>query len=194
MFKIIAFEGIDGAGKTTISKIIYNFIKEKNYNVILTQEPFTKEITELIKKSGWRDPVLLTLLFSADRAYHIRWLVEQKPEIVIMDRYYYSTIAYQSVLGLDEDWILNVNSKFPKPDITFLLDLNEEEALKRLKFKKDEQFNFEEKLTSLKLVRRKYIELARKYNFIVIDATEAIENITKKSISIICSSLNLKCS
>jgi len=192
MFKIIVFEGIDGAGKTTISKILYKFLREKNYNTVLTQEPFTNEITELIKKSGWRDPVLLTLLFSADRAYHIKWLMEQKPEIVIMDRYYYSTIAYQSVLGVEEDWILNVNSKFPKPDITFLLDLNEEEALKRLK--KDDKFNFEEKITSLKLVRNKYLELARKYNFIVLDATHTIENIAKKASSIICSSMNLKCS
>ena len=194
MFKIIAFEGIDGSGKTTISKIIYNFLKEKNYNVILTKEPFTKEISELIEKSGWRDPILLTLLFSADRALHIRWLLEQNPEIVIMDRYYYSTIAYQSVLGVEEDWIVNVNSKFPKPDITFLLDLNEEEALKRLKLKKNERFNFEEKLASLKLVRKKYLELARKYNFVVVDATDAIENITKKIISVICSTINLKCS
>ena len=192
MFKIIVFEGIDGAGKTTISKLVYDFLKEKNYNVILTQEPFTKEIKELIKNSGWKDPVLLTLLFSADRAYHIKWLMDQKPEIVIMDRYYYSTIAYQSVLGVEEDWIITVNSKFPKPDITFLLDLSEEEALKRLK--KDDQFNFEEKISSLKLVRSKYLELARKYNFIVIDATDKIENITKKVISVICSSMNLKCS
>ena len=192
MFKIIAFEGIDGAGKTTISKIVYDFLREKNYNVVLTQEPFTKEIKELIKKSGWKDPVLLTLLFSADRAYHIRWLMDQNPEIVIMDRYYYSTIAYQSVLGLEEDWIITVNSKFPKPDITFLLDLSEEEALKRLK--KDDQFNFEEKISSLKLVRKKYLELARKYNFVVIDATDRIENITKKVLSVICSSMNLRCS
>ena len=192
MFKIIVFEGIDGAGKTTISKILYKFLREKNYNTVLTQEPFTNEITQLIKKAGWRDPVLLTLLFSADRAYHIKWLMDRKPEIVIMDRYYYSTIAYQSVLGVEEDWIQNVNSKFPKPDITFLLDMNEEEALKRLK--KDDQFNFEEKITSLKLVRNKYLELARKYNFIVLDATDTIENIAKKASSIICSSMNLKCS
>jgi len=192
MFKIIVFEGIDGAGKTTISKILYKFLREKNYNTVLTQEPFTNEITELIKKSGWRDPVLLTLLFSADRAYHIKWLMDQKPEIVIMDRYYYSTIAYQSVLGVEEDWIQNVNSKFPKPDITFLLDMNEEEALKRLK--KDDQFNFEEKITSLKLVRNKYLELARKYNFIVLDATNTIENIMKEVILTICSSMNLSCS
>ena len=192
MFKIIVFEGIDGAGKTTISRILYDFLKEKNYNVILTQEPFTNEITELIKKSGWDDPVLLTLLFSADRAYHIKWLFDQNPEIVIMDRYYYSTIAYQSVLGVEEDWIQNVNSKFPKPDIIFLLDLNEEEALKRLK--KDDQFNFKEKIASLKLVRKKYLELARKYNFMVIDATNTIEDIAKKVISTVCSSMNLKCS
>jgi len=69
--------------------------------------------------------------------------------------------------------------------------LNEEEALKRLK--KDDQFNFEEKITSLKLVRNKYLKLVRKYNFIVLDATNTIENIAKKASSIICSSMNLKC-
>ncbi|MBB5252954.1 dTMP kinase [Sulfurisphaera ohwakuensis] len=190
MPRIISFEGIDGAGKTTLAKNVYGVLKKKGYNVILTQEPFTREITELIKKSGWNDPVLLTLLFSADRAFHIKWIMEQKPEIVLMDRYFHSTIAYQSVLGLDEKWIEEVNSKFPKPDIVFLLDIEVNEAIKRIR--KDDQFNFEEKINTLEAVRKKYLELARKYNFIVLDAKSKIEELTEKTVQIICSLV--KCS
>ncbi|MBP1357331.1 MAG: dTMP kinase [Sulfolobus sp.] len=192
MFRMIAFEGIDGAGKTTISKLLFEFLKKEGYNVILTQEPFTNEIIELIKRVGWKDPILLTLLFSADRAYHINWIRQQNPEIVIMDRYYYSTIAYQSVLGVEEEWILNINSKFPKPDLVFLLDIDEEEAIKRIR--KDDKFNFQEKISTLKLVRSKYLELARTFNFNIINTMDRVENIAQKVFSITCSSLNLRCS
>ncbi|BFH73524.1 dTMP kinase [Sulfurisphaera javensis] len=190
MFKLISFEGIDGAGKTTIAKNLHMFLQEKGYNVILTQEPFTEEITKLIGKAGWNDPVLLTLLFSADRAFHIKWLLQQNPDIVIMDRYIHSTIAYQSVLGVDEKWIEEVNSKFPKPDIVFLLDIEVENALKRIR--KDDKFNFKEKIVTLDKVRKKYLELSIKYNFIVLNANDTIENITQKVNNTICSLL--KCS
>lgn len=188
MYKLICFEGIDGSGKTTLAKELYERLKNKDYNVLLTQEPFTAEIQELIKKSGWNDPTVLTLLFSADRAYHLKWISEQNPAIVIMDRYFYSTIAYQSILGADEKWIETVNSKFPKPDIVFLLDVNVEIALKRIK--KNDIFNFKEKINTLEEVRKKYLELARKYNFIVLDSSNSIDHLSNKIYNITCSLLN----
>lgn len=188
---IISFEGIDGAGKTTLSKALRDYlITHTSYKVLYTQEPFTNEISELIKKSGWKDPILLTLLFSADRAYHIKWISEQNPDVVIMDRYIHSTIAYQSALGVDEKWIEEVNSKFPKPDLVFLLDIDVKEALKRIK--KDDKFSFKEKIESLEKVRQKYLEIAKRENFIVIDATKKIEKISEEIIEITCSAL--KCS
>ena len=71
-------------------------------------------------------------------------------DFIILDRYYYSSIAYQGALGLDEEWIEKINSYFPKPDLTILLDLPVEIALYRLK---NDKFNFKEKIESLKKLR-----------------------------------------
>ncbi|MFP3170274.1 MAG: dTMP kinase, partial [Sulfolobaceae archaeon] len=100
MLRIISFEGIDGSGKTTVANMVYQRLKNRfsSKNIVLTREPFTNEITSLIEKSGWKDPIALTLLFAADRAYHLRELINQNPDVILMDRYIYSSIAYQSAL------------------------------------------------------------------------------------------------
>ncbi|MDT7876114.1 MAG: dTMP kinase [Sulfolobaceae archaeon] len=190
---IISFEGIDGSGKTTIAKLVFERIVKiigNRKKVLLTQEPFTKEITSLIEKLGWKDPIALTLLFSADRAFHINWILKEGYDIILMDRYIHSTIAYQSVLGVDEEWIRLINSNFPKPDIVILLDIKPETALERLRGKVD-KFNFSEKLLSLSKVREKYLELSRKErNFKVINAERELNEIVEEVWNIIYSYLN----
>ncbi|MCY0860256.1 MAG: dTMP kinase [Sulfolobaceae archaeon] len=184
---IVAIEGIDGAGKTTIANLLKDHIQStrKDKKVILTQEPFTKEITDLIARTEWKDPITLALLFTADRAYHLNWIKSQNPDIVILDRYYYSTIAYQSALGLDKEWIMCINSKFPKPDITILLDVDPKVSIRRIREK--DLFNFEEKVKSLEKVRNIYLELAKtEKNFYVIDTTySGINEVIKRVIEIV---------
>ena len=188
MLRIISFEGIDGAGKTTVASLVYEKLKNLNKKVILTKEPYSDEIIKLIEEIGWKDPVALTLLFAADRAYHLHQLSLQNPDLVLMDRYIYSSIAYQSALGLDEEWIRSVNSKFPKPVLTILLDISPEKAMSRIQ--KSDKFNFREKIESLKIVRQKYLELAkREENIIVINAEQPLEKVVEKVYSIIYSYL-----
>ncbi|AHC51234.1 thymidylate kinase [Sulfolobus acidocaldarius SUSAZ] len=190
---IISFEGIDGSGKTTISKIIYEKLLIEigsNRKIILTSEPFSREIIKLIEEIGWKDPISLTLLFTADRAYHLNLLFKQSPEIIIMDRYIDSTIAYQSSLGIDENWIRNLNKYFPEPDLTILLDLKPETAIARIKNKVD-KFNFAEKISTLSKVREKYLELAKRNNKIrIVNAEKSIDEIVEETWSIVYSFLN----
>ncbi len=184
MRKIIAIEGIDGSGKTTLSNMLKDYLTlNKGLRVIVTKEPFSEEIINLIEKLGWKDPITLTLLFAADRAIHINWLSKQDADVFILDRYYFSSIAYQGALSGDQDWIKAVNSKFPKPDIGILLDLPVEIALSRII--KNDKFNFNEKISSLSKVREKYLELAKEYGFYVIDAAKEKEKVLKDAIYII---------
>ncbi len=178
---LIALEGIDGAGKTTLSQILFSHLTSKGINALLTQEPFTKEIKELIEVQGWRDPVTLTLLFAADRSIHLDWIRSKKAEVVITDRYMYSSIAYQTAMGIEEEWVVSVNSKFPKPDLTILIDVGVETAMKRLSGKKD-IFNFDEKLRLLSKVREKYLQLAEKEGFKVINGERSLEEVSKEVI------------
>ncbi|EWG08244.1 MAG: dTMP kinase [Candidatus Aramenus sulfurataquae] len=178
---LVAFEGIDGAGKTTLSQILFSYLTSKGINALLTQEPFTKEITQLIESQGWKDPITLTLLFAADRSIHLDWIRSKRAEVVITDRYLYSSVAYQSAMGAEEEWIFEVNSKFPKPDMTILIDVKVETAMKRLSKKKD-IFNFEEKLKLLSKVRKKYLELAKKEGFKVINGERELEEVSKEVI------------
>jgi len=190
VLRIISFEGIDGSGKTTVANMVYQRLKNRfsSKNIVLTREPFTNEITSLIEKSGWKDPIALTLLFAADRAYHLRELINQNPDVILMDRYIYSSIAYQSALGIEENWIETVNSKFPKPVLTILLDISPNKALQRIQ--KNDKFNFKEKIESLTIVREKYLELARREkNIVMINAEKPLNDVVEEVYSIIYSYL-----
>lgn len=190
MLRIISFEGIDGSGKTTVANMVYQRLKNQfsGKNIVLTREPFTDEIISLIEKSGWKDPIALTLLFAADRAYHLRELINQNPDVVLMDRYIYSSIAYQSALGVEENWIEIVNSKFPKPVLTILLDISPDKALQRIQ--KNDKFNFKEKIESLTIVREKYLELARREkNIVIVNAEKSLNEVVEEVYSIIYSYL-----
>ncbi|RLI95008.1 MAG: dTMP kinase [Candidatus Altiarchaeales archaeon] len=144
----IVLEGIDGCGKTTQANLLRNFLTEEGHSVFLTAEPSNNKIGKFIKKilsSDYKlDPRALALLFTADRYEHI--INEIKPAIsrgmiVISERYYYSTIAYQAAQGVDVEFLENINSFAirNKPDLTILLDIKPEMAIPNIR-EKDKKF------------------------------------------------------
>ncbi len=163
---IIAFEGIDGAGKTTQAKLAQKWLSSRNFKVTYLKEPTDnisgRKIQETAKNGRLPENAELEL-FIADR----RWNVENniKPalnsgSVVIMDRYYYSTIAYQGARGLDPEDIRRKNEAFaPKPDLVLLFDLDPEIALDRIKRLRGETPNLFEKLDYLRSVREVFLNL-----------------------------------
>ena len=176
----IAFEGIDGSGKTTLSKELYKFLTRRGIKAVWTREPYDKRIRELIL-SEELSPWVETLLFLSDRGIHVRNFVKphlQKGYTVITDRFYLSTLAYQGFgRGLELKLLEELNNKVTeglKPDITFLIDLPIEVALERLEKRGDSKSKFE-KEEFLKRVREGFLKLAEENkNIVILQGTENI--------------------
>lgn len=157
----IVLEGIDGCGKSTQAKLIGRWLRqEKKKKVLLTAEPTKNRIGVLIRRilSGKEkaSPEALALLFTADRFQHLKDEVNlalAKGKIVICERYYYSTIAYQSAQGLDWGWLLSLNKFARKPDLTILIDVNPNDSAKRTS-----TAEIFENSSFLKKVRRNYLK------------------------------------
>ena len=182
--KFIVFEGIDGAGKSTQAKLLYQFFKKQKKKVFLTSEPTKGVIGKIVRifleKKEKLNALGLQLLFCADRAHHLEKIVFpylKKGYYVISDRYFFSTIAYGLLEVRDFSWLYQLNRKFPLPDITFLLDLPVKEALNRIK-KDRGKISFFEKEKFLKEARKNYLFLKKKFpNIILLDGQKSIFDI-----------------
>jgi dTMP kinase len=161
----IVLEGADGSGKSTHVRLLKDYLQKKGHNIVLTAEPtegsIGRQIRDVLSGKKQASPEKLTLMFTADRAEHIEKVINpglQSGKTVICDRFYYSTIAYQSAQGVSEHWISEINSFVPDPDLVILIDVPPEEAVARMKHKEKEVF---EVLDFQKKVHDKLISLAK---------------------------------
>jgi dTMP kinase len=180
----ITFEGGEGCGKSYQSKALYRRLAKENIPAIITHEPGGTVLGENISRwLKWRKEVKLTatgelLLFNASRNQLVQEVISpalKRGEVVICDRFYDSTLAYQGYgrgLDLDEIKRLNVlSSNDLKPTITILLDLPSKEGLARKSDQRPDRFEAEN-VAFHEQVRQGYLQLARNEpkRFIVIDA------------------------
>lgn len=136
----IVFEGIDGSGKSTHIKLLAEELRGRGLSVLETSEPSKDRIGTFIREYAERngDRFTLeteTLLFAADRYEHVKQVIApalKKGMVVISDRYFYSSIAYQGATGIDLDWIREMNRFAPRPDLGILLDILPESSLERV--------------------------------------------------------------
>jgi dTMP kinase len=150
---LIVFEGIDGVGKSTQAKILYERLRKARFEALLSKEPTEGEWGQKLKKlieqgRGDTTPEEELDWFIKDRHQHVERII--KPElrankIVVLDRYYFSTIAYQGPLGFDPKEIEKRNLKFaPPPDLLFLIELPPRSGLQRIvKNRRKEADSFE---------------------------------------------------
>lgn len=189
----IVFEGIDGSGKSTLCNRIASELGSEGREVILTAEPTHEGIGAFIRSGAAGDISQATeaLLFVADRNDHTeairRWVSEGR--IVLCDRYFASTVAYQSAKldgdGTDRDWLLSINSRFTSgPDATILLDIDPSESLSRVGTRGEEVSKFE-KLDFLEQVRSNYLRLAEEYGFVKVDASADPDTVFDTVMSVI---------
>ena len=139
--KFFTFEGIDGSGKTTISKMVYEELRKK-WDVVLTKEPTESWLGKGVERAveQKKDAITISLLFMADRNEHIRKMCEwiEGEKIVLCDRYADSTFAYQSAhlttkIDSPLEWLKKIHTPFFfKPDKTFLFLLNPTIAISRI--------------------------------------------------------------
>jgi len=158
----IVIEGPDGSGQSTQTELLERWFKKKNRRVLVTKEPtnsLTGGIIRSILKKEWQvDMKTLQLLFAADRAHHLRTEIEpflNKGIDVISDRYVLSTLAFGS-LEEDLDWLKEINSKFPVPDLTFILNVPGKVCAERIA---RSRFSFEifETADKLEKIRNNYL-------------------------------------
>ena len=147
--KFITFEGSEGCGKSTQSRLLAKYLREKGYPVVYLREPGGTKISERIRKI-LLDPKnhisLATemLLYMAARAEAVNKIINPaitQGKIVICDRFLDSTIAYQGYgLGINIGFIKKIGNFVTggiKPDLTILLDLPVKKGLRYRKLKKD---------------------------------------------------------
>jgi dTMP kinase len=191
--KLIIIEGLDKSGKTTQSKLLFNFY-EKVYTgqVRLMNFPdYSTRIGSEIKlflqgKVEYPNEVKHILL-SANRwekKFEIERLREQN-RIIILNRYYQSNLAYGLANGLNFEWLVNLDNGLPKEDIVIILDIDPIISYKRGmendfildKFERDKIF--------LKKARKNYLDLAKKFKWHVINSDSDTNTIFEKIVNII---------
>ena len=185
MKRFVTFEGIDGSGKSTVIKNVFDKLRKNGIEVELTFEPTDTWIGKQVQKciETKSDPFITAFTFIADRIDHCKsiqkWLDSGK--IVLCDRYAESTYAYQGAQMEDliDDpikWLKDLSKdRIIIPDRTFLFVINPKDALTRIQNRKKlipfEKINFLEK------VQNNYLKLAEGNQFFQIDATKKIEEI-----------------
>ena len=165
--RLIAFEGIDGAGKTTQAKRLVDRIRAAGRTARYTKEPTDGPHGAALRASattGRLEPEQELALFLADRREHVRDELEpalDRGEIVVVDRYYLSTAAYQGARGLDPSAILRDNEAFaPIPDLCVLLDLDPAVGVGRVR-RRDTAENLFEREEDLRRCRAVFLGLDR---------------------------------
>jgi dTMP kinase len=165
----IAFEGIDGSGKSTQVKILTEKLLAEGHKVYATFEPTDSPIGSIIrnvmKGRIQADHKTIAGLFVADRLDHIlnevNGILKKMGEgyTVITDRYCFSSYAYQGT-HMDLDWVIAANSmsaEIIRPDINIFIDMPPEDSMKRLNSNRS-TIELYETLENLKAVRTKYME------------------------------------
>ena len=137
--KLIVIEGIDGSGKSTCAKNLTENLISINIKTIYTFEPTHSHYGAKLREgmlSEDLDAEEELLLFVKDRKEHIEYMIKPALEegyFIILDRYFYSSIAYQGAKGIDINRIINMHKDFIiKPDIVFIFHLPIDIALNRI--------------------------------------------------------------
>ena len=179
---LINLEGIDGCGKSTQSQLLMDEFEKNDEKTILLKEPtngkYGRKLWEMLSGKIEATTEEILELFVMDRKEHVDQKINpalNEGKIVLMDRYYYSTMAYQAAAGIDVKRIRKDNEFAPKPDIVLVFDLPADLAMKRVRghsiadvFEKEEH---------LEKVRKAYLNLENDSLVRIIDATRTPEEI-----------------
>jgi len=162
---LIAIEGIDGAGKTTQARLLCEALAREGYETLYLKEPtdgpFGRKIRALAREG--RDEITPReefRLFLEDRKQDVEENIRPALEagkVVVLDRYFYSSIAYQGALGLDPEFINRENRKIAIcPELMIYLAIPAEMTQERIEQNRGDSINLFEKLHYLKKVKANF--------------------------------------
>ena len=188
----LAFEGIDGSGKSTQSKLLEEKLKVEGIKVYHTYEPTGSPIGQLIKKifrhEMEADHRTIAGLYVADRIDHLTntkdGILKKLEEgfTVITDRYYFSSYAYQGT-HMSQDWVIMANSisaDVLRPDVNIFIDIAPEVSIERVNKNRD-KIELYESVENLIEVRNKYFEafekLKNQEKVFIVDGNRSVEEI-----------------
>ena len=186
----IVIEGIDGTGKSTQAKMLKLALENAGQTVTLDREPSDGPFGKILRDSattGRRSPQEELDLFHEDRKHHLKTVILpalNRGETVILDRYYFSTMAYQGQRGFDPQSIRETNLSFaPNPDILFILDLPVDQARERIGVRGDTTNEFE-KRDALQFCRDTFLSVSHEPFAHVIDSSQDIDAIHQQMLEI----------
>jgi len=194
---IITFEGGEGVGKTTQVALLCSYLDRKGISWSSIREPGGSPISEEIRAFFVKrdlHPITELLLILASRRENIRSLIEPAiadKKVVIIDRFIDSTFVYQGIAGgLDKKFVMNImklSSTYIEPDITFILDMNPEDAISRIT--PDDKFEHKP-LRFHEMIRQAFLNLPSEIvpvagRYYVIDASRTIEDVNKEILSVV---------
>jgi dTMP kinase len=158
---LIVFEGIDGAGKSTQVRLLLRKLRFRGFAAVSLREPtrgpWGRELKRKARRACSLTPAQELDLFQKDRRENVARNIKpalDAGKVVVLDRYYFSTVAYQGAKGLDPAAIRRANERFaPRPDLVFILDLGAGEGLRRIAGRRTKDLLFERE-SYLRRVRR----------------------------------------
>lgn len=188
----IVIEGIDGTGKSTQAKRLAESLRDIGETVLLDREPSDGPYGKKLRESmtaGRLSPDEELELFHMDRRQHVEEVIKPalaRGEHVVLDRYYFSTMAYQGARGFDVAELRKTNESFaPAPDLLFILDLPVDLALERIGARGDTANEFEQR-DALQFCRDVFLSVKDEPYAEVIDSSPSLDEIheTMKSIAL----------
>lgn len=194
--KLICLEGIDQAGKKSQTRILAEKLRQANHSVEVIAfpdytTPLGREIQEYLRGTRLFNPQVRQMLYVANRLERrediIQWL--KTGRIIIADRYTPSGLAYGLANGLNLKWMISLEQGLPSADLVVVLDISPETAFKRRELKGD---IYECDEDFLRRVRTAYLQLAKKFGWVIIDGEKPIEIVAEQVWKVVIKKLRIK--
>lgn len=185
--KFVVLEGLDGSGQTTQSELLKDFLISKEHSAIVTKEPTQesdagKRIRRILDMQETASPKEFQELFARDRKYHLQHSIIpalQQGNLVISDRYFFSSFAYGAAEEVDLEYLIQINNEFLLPDLSFFLNVRPELCMERMK-ERGKPLSYFENLDRLGKTWNVFELLANRFeNVHPINGEQSIEKVAK---------------
>ena len=178
---LITFCGLDGSGKTTMIDFLNAYLVERGYETVLTKQPTDAVRQSEIFRTFMENPDnsaydyrSLSLLAASDRLQHSNKVILpalKEGKIVISDRYFYCCLVNLLARGYEQDqWIYEIGSHIPAPDLPIFLDVDCLTSLRRIRSRPEEKERWVDKKFQFRL-REEYLNVAEQSDGIIIPST-----------------------